>query len=272
MDLQIFDVGHGACALLTCDDNTRMMLDCGYNADTGWSPGRFLAHHGIKRLEVLSITNFDEDHCDGLEDLARNVNIERIYRNPSVDSATIDRLKSADGIGDGVHLLFRLLDTAYPFRGAQVKQPPFAGLTYQAFFHSYPTFTDENNLSVVNFLMCHGTGIMFTGDLERDGWLEMLKKPGFVDALRRTHLLVAPHHGRENGCCEEAMLFCENLQCVIISDKDHMYETQQTGSFYRRFTRGGLFRGEQRYILSTRSDGSMGFTITPQGAVAQRAA
>lgn len=35
MELKIFDVEHGACALLTCDNGSRLMIDCGHNGDTG---------------------------------------------------------------------------------------------------------------------------------------------------------------------------------------------------------------------------------------------
>lgn len=35
MELKIFDVEHGACALLTCGNGTRLVIDGGYNGDTG---------------------------------------------------------------------------------------------------------------------------------------------------------------------------------------------------------------------------------------------
>lgn len=46
MQLQIFDVEHGACALLTADNGTRLMIDCGHNATTGWRPGSYLLFGG----------------------------------------------------------------------------------------------------------------------------------------------------------------------------------------------------------------------------------
>jgi hypothetical protein len=32
----------------------------------------------------------------------------------------------------------------------------------------YPRFDDENNLSMALLLKCHGVGVMFPGDLEKD--------------------------------------------------------------------------------------------------------
>ena len=67
-----------SCALLTCDNGTRLMIDCGHNGDTGWRPGRYLRDQGISRLEMLAITNYDEDHVRGLPDLLQKVYVERL--------------------------------------------------------------------------------------------------------------------------------------------------------------------------------------------------
>jgi hypothetical protein len=54
MKLQIFDVEHGACSLLTADNNARLMIDRGHNATTGWKPGTYLAQPGR-----AGFTNFE---------------------------------------------------------------------------------------------------------------------------------------------------------------------------------------------------------------------
>jgi len=46
-------------------NNTRFMIDCGHNATTGWKPGTYLLQQGIRNLEMLAITNYDEDHASG---------------------------------------------------------------------------------------------------------------------------------------------------------------------------------------------------------------
>ncbi|MFZ5538554.1 MAG: hypothetical protein ACOY5V_02290 [Pseudomonadota bacterium] len=59
--LQIFDVEHGGCALLTCRNGMRMMIDCGHNATLGWYPGNHLGRPGVQHLEMLVVTNYDQD-------------------------------------------------------------------------------------------------------------------------------------------------------------------------------------------------------------------
>jgi beta-lactamase superfamily II metal-dependent hydrolase len=261
MRLQIFDVEHGACAMLTADNNARMMIDCGHNASTGWRPGTYLRREGITTLEMLAITNYDEDHASGAPDLFDNVNVQWLSRNPSVSPDTIRSLKFEDGMGPGIERLFREVATRFHGRGISGPLPAFQGLVHQLFWVDYPTFDDENNLSMVVFLKCHGKGVMFPGDLEKEGFRELLKRETFRQALRETNVYVASHHGRENGCCEETLPYLSNVFYVVISDKGYQYETQETLPFYNRIAKGGPFRNETRRILTTRNDGRIAFNF-----------
>ena len=261
----MFDVEHGACSLLTADNNTRLMIDCGHNATTSWKPGTYLAQQGIPTLDMLAITNYDEDHASGAADLFDKVHVAWLLRNASVSGATIRALKREDGMGPGIERLAYAIDHVFTGPGApDMLEPVFQGATRQVFYSSYPRFDDENNLSMVVFLKCHGIGVMFPGDLEKAGFLELLKNDGFKQGLRETNVYVASHHGRENGCCEETVAHLQNVFYVVISDKGYQYDTQKTIPFYSRIAKGGPFRQEQvRKVLTTRCDGRIAFEFSP---------
>jgi beta-lactamase superfamily II metal-dependent hydrolase len=262
MRLQIFDVEHGACALLTCDDGKRLMIDCGHNSDTGWRPGTYLREQGITSIEMLAVTNYDEDHVSGIVDLCGNVSIGWLFRNPSVSARTIRNLKSEDGMGRGIEHLVYLIENVFTGGGGgTILEPAFSGLVHSQYWNVYPRFDDENNLSMVIHLKCEGIGVMFPGDLEREGWLALVERPAFQRALRDTQVLVASHHGRENGCCEEVFKYC-NPYYVVISDKGYVHDTQECVPFYKRFARGGPFRGDTRYVLTTRNEGRIEFNFS----------
>lgn len=55
MKLQIFDVEHGSCALLTCINGTKLMIDCGHNSNSDWKPGSYLRTQGITYLDTLAL-------------------------------------------------------------------------------------------------------------------------------------------------------------------------------------------------------------------------
>jgi beta-lactamase superfamily II metal-dependent hydrolase len=260
MKLQIFDVEHGACSLLTADNGTRLMIDCGHNTSTGWKPGTYLREQNITTLDMLAITNYDEDHASGANDLFDNIDVRWLWRNRSVSGKTIKTLKSEDGMGPGIERLFKEAENNFTGNGSSSTEPVFSGLdTRKGFYNSYPAFDDENNLSMAVFLKCHGIGVMFTGDLEKAGFTELLKNDAFKQALRETNVYVASHHGRENGCSDEVAALLTNVYYVVISDKGYAYDTQKTLPFYKKIAKGGPFRSETRYVLTTRNDGRIGF-------------
>src|SRR5262249_32271825 len=154
----------------------------------------------ISHIDMLAITNYDEDHASGLNDLLDNVDVQWLWRNKSVSARTLKQLKSEDGIGSGIDRLVDAIEHVFTGDGSSPR-PVFQGLDQRrCYCNKYPTFDDENNLSMAIFLQCHGIGVMFTGDLEKAGFAELLKDEAFRQALQGTRIYVASHHGRENGC------------------------------------------------------------------------
>jgi len=265
MHLQIFDVEHGACALLHCDNGNQIMIDAGHNATTQWRPGQYLRSIGRSQLHQLIITNYDEDHVSGLPDLLDNVWVEWLMRNGSVTPGTIRNLKSEDGMGAGIDRLVTAIErnfttpghSAFAINAASANYGP--GIEIQTFNNIYPAFDDENNLSLVVFFALNGTGVMFCGDMEKAGWEHLLKtNPAVPNALRRTDIFVAPHHGRVSGCCDDIFNFCQP-QLVVVSDKEHMHDSQKTSGYYGSRARGAIFRNTDRKFVSTRSEGNLLF-------------
>jgi beta-lactamase superfamily II metal-dependent hydrolase len=276
MRLEIFDVEHGACALLTCDNGNRLMIDCGHNATTQWKPGTHLASQGVKRLAKLVISNFDEDHVSGLPDLlANNILIEWLNTNSSVTASTIAHLKHATGIGQGIATLMQIMGGFVP----SVNPPPiFPGVQESYFRNAFgpgpAQFDDSNNLSLVTFLNIAGFGFLFPGDLEIPGWQMLLAySPLLQKAVASTQVLIAAHHGRKNGLCTDIFdVWNCNPGLVVISDDYHQYDTQQTVAYYGSKVNPTIglrnFRGQgPRSVLTTRKDGTITFDFTSGNCV-----
>jgi beta-lactamase superfamily II metal-dependent hydrolase len=263
MMVQIFDVEHGGCALVTADTGARTLIDAGHNSTTGWRPSTHLKDMGIYHLEHLVITNYDEDHASDLANLLKVVSVDVLQSNPSVSSADLKNLKSIGGIGNGIEALVDL-KSRYT---VSVSGPgaDFGNLTMRYFWNKYPTeFEDENNLSLVVILKAHGLTICFPGDMEIAGWKNLLRNPAFIEAIGEVNVFVASHHGRENGCCDE--LFSRtNLKpaIVAISDSGIEYATQETVGWYRSRVTGMNLNGERRHVLTTRRDGRILIEASP---------
>jgi beta-lactamase superfamily II metal-dependent hydrolase len=265
MYLEIFDVEHGACALITTSGNRHIVVDCGDNSSTGWEPGNALIQRGIIEIERLIVTNYDEDHVSGYNNLLQRVLVRGLQRNGSVTSSQISLLKSEDCIGPGV----RSLSSSFRYFNGPPLPTVVDDLSIAAFHNWYGMppvgFGDENNLSLVVFISCGVHRIVFPGDIERAGWLELLKLPAFVQQLCGVTIFVASHHGRANGFCDEVLKLCPNIQVFIISDKKTGFQSQETIDWYRPYARGFDYNGNRRHVLTTRRDGKIEFSIPAAG-------
>lgn len=265
MKLEIFDVEHGACALLTCDTGSHLMIDCGHNNSTGWYPGKHLAALGVSTLEELVVTNYDEDQVSGLPDLLSRVRVERLLRNVGVNASAIRYLKSEVGMGRGIEALTGMMQRYTDYGGSQ---PDFPGVEIRHFNNPYPAFEDENNLSLIVFLRVAGVAFMFPGDMERAGWENLLASNlAFREVVKQVDVLIAAHHGRASGFYQELFTHYGCFpHCVVISDDYRQFETQETSDLYHAVARGVQFRGRERHVLTTRCDGTITFEFNPSGA------
>jgi beta-lactamase superfamily II metal-dependent hydrolase len=255
--LEIFDVEHGQCALLTGTDG-HILIDAGHNSTTGWRPSQMLARRGIRHLEGLVITNEDEDHASDLDNVLRVASVGTLYANPTISGDDIVNLKGQDRCGPGIFALADLLDeVGVP----AVAGAHFDGVYVEAFWNDYPRhFENENNLSLVTFLHLPGLLVCFPGDMERAGWLRLLQENDFRAIMRGVHVFVASHHGRDNG--RSGDLFAATglaPQLIIISDAGIQHATQQTVQWYNARASGVMLHGQRRCVLTTRHDGMITF-------------
>ena len=113
-------------------------------------------------------------------------------------------------MGLGIERLAHAIDNVFTGSPRITPQPTFQGLDQrEAFYNSYPAFGERTTSASALFLKCHGIGVMFTGDLEKAGFAELLKRQDFSDALRATHVYAAdPTHGREKTDARMQSLPC----------------------------------------------------------------
>lgn len=169
MRFHILNVGHGFCAYVLADNGNLMVFDCGHSTDPEFRPSEFLQGQGIRSVQRLFISNYDQDHISDLPNLCCHLRIEILHRNRSISPGELRSLKQSTGaITSAMELLLEMMDTYT----TDVTQPPqFPGVSWASFHARYRTdFNDTNNLSLVTFLNCNGLRVVLPGDLEREGW------------------------------------------------------------------------------------------------------
>lgn len=271
MLLRIFDVEHGACAMMTASDDALAMIDCGHNSSTGWRPSSYL-RYSLRRssLDYLLITNADQDHLSDLSTLVQSgIAIRHLITNTTIAPQTLRAIKQQAGpVTADVEALVAMRANFGPAGSGVPFNQAMGGITVNSFCHSYPAFRNTNDLSCTFFIGFGPFKILFPGDIEKAGWRAHLQNPAFVSELRETTILVASHHGRENGFCEEVFLYLRP-QAVVISDKSIEHDTQETVPDYRTKVRGeGVVLTNvqgRRKVLTTRCDGDILFRVEQNG-------
>lgn len=267
MRLEVFNVEHGACALITLDDGRRIAIDCGHNSSTGWTLHGHLRSLGTDWLDELWLTNLDQDHLSGLAALLGTTGIGNILINPTITPYWLRAIKQDVGVVsrdiEALLALMRAGRVNLPF----ATLPASVGVVY-GWNACGASFSDTNNLSLAAVVSMGSVNVLFPGDLERRGMQSVLHAPSFARAVSNLHVLIAPHHGRENGCSQDLFdaMYPNRPQLCVMSDGDMQYESQETHDWYRQRICGVQMRdGTTRRILTTRRDGRITFDIPASG-------
>src|SRR5262245_13508133 len=265
MRVEIFDVGHGHCAVITAPNGRRMMLDCGgrWGDDRFWTPS---LHYFGQTIDLLGLLNLDEDHLSDFRGMMEDCKVSWLLNNPTIGAREFAALKS-DGMGSGAKAFARWLNAPKGIAGAV--QPDFGPVAIKWYYLRYlwGEADTTNDLSLVVIVQFGAFKIVFAGDLEVSGWRRMLASPEFRRDLLGTNVFVASHHGRESGCCTELFDWLRP-EIVIISDDERQYDSQETDDWYRNRCIGATCVAnpfERRYVMTTRKDGSMRIDANADG-------
>lgn len=259
MNFSIHDVGHGFCAHLKHDNGNVMVWDCGHKSNPEHRPSKFLPAAGISIIHRLFVTNYDEDHISDLPSLRMAARIQILHKNPSINPAQLRQLKLQSGpLSPAMSALLAMLND---YTGEVTDPPEFPGVSFESFWCNYPQdFSDTNNLSLVTCLETPGCNFVLPGDVEEPAWKKLLKNNAFRTKLARTNVFVASHHGRTNGYCKEVFEVCSPA-VVVFSDGPQQHATQKEADTYAQHASGVTFNGRTRYVLTTRNDGTLSWTL-----------
>lgn len=262
MQFTIFNVGHGFCAAIIADNGNLVMFDCGHSADPLFQPSIHLLSQGYRTVHRLFITNYDQDHISDIETVWNNFTVQVLHRNESISVADLRQIKEQSGpITQQMDSLLNRI--AHTYSGGPPDIPPsLPRVAWDCFQVNYPSVVDTNNLSLVTVMQCGATRFLIPGDIEQLGWQFLVQNPTFLSYLPTIDVFVASHHGRENGYY--APIFDDfgcAPSCFVFSDSAVKHATQKMTQVYAQRASGVQFKGQTRYVLSTRNDGHLTWTL-----------
>ena len=263
-----WNVEHGSAALIQTPNGQQIAIDLG--SDAGSSPLRHMKYQlSIDQLDKVIITH---PHMDHIEDILNfDLLCPRILMRPRQLTAD-DISKGHNNVGpEAVQIYQKYLeiDARYTDPVQALDDPTIAtnngGASITSFSPKNSPKTNLNNHSIVTVIEYQGVKILSPGDNEAPSWEELLADVAFKEAIRNTHVLVAPHHGRESGF--HPGLFDHISPVVTIISDGRTVDTSATGGYSTRTGGWNVLRRnggyENRKCVTTRNDGTIEAIISP---------
>jgi len=258
LDIRIWDVNHGNAMSIKLPNGNVMMIDCGSNPITDFSPIYQTKRLWKKDLGYLVISH---PHMDHIRDI---VNIDSFkpttLLRPKIDYSVLRNGKS----GSDLDIINKYINFQESYTAPVV--PPHAPSKEWREDVEVKNYSlngehdDLNDYSFVTFISYGSFHFASGGDLSSSGWDELVEQEGksFLDRLAKVNFFHASHHGRKEGFNSD-ILNEMNPFLVLISDK-RVQDTSVTDR-YRSYCQGWGVTDENtgyettRKVLTTRSDG-----------------
>ncbi len=200
--LHVLSVGNGSSMILTTPTGAAAVVDIGTdaNSDGGAIAARALVALGVRRVNILTVSHGNFDHCSGLPTLLRRATIDRWATSPYFaahipgDIPPPERLRAwqSFAVGDA---------------GVDVLWPPA----------DLDATWEENNRSLVLRVTVAGRTFLLTGDCEDAALSALLAAERAGRLSLRADVLIAPHHGQIIPGATDDFLAAVAPQTVIVS-------------------------------------------------------
>lgn len=183
LEIMTFDVGNADCFLIKTPTNEYIMIDTG---KSGYSGGksqaeyivlRYLKDRGIKNINTLIVTHFDNDHCGGAVDILSEIKVDKLYLNDlNHDSSSAKAIyKEAKENGINVFLAQNLQNV---YDKASLKLTNFVG----------KNLDNDNDNSIVTLLEYNDFKMLFTGDISAESMNTIISNlPKDITVLKVAH-------------------------------------------------------------------------------------
>ena len=199
-ELRVLDVGQGQCILLT-SGSTSALIDCGgsYENEAGELAARMCRTKGEFSLDLLILTHYDSDHCNGIFQLLNRMRVKTVCLPDSdAGSETRERIEAAAREA-GSEIVYLSEDTQAAFGKGYLRLFP-------------PERIQDHNSSMAVLASFGEVDLLVTGDMDQAEEEALLGRYEFPTV----EILVAGHHGSRYAT-GEALLSAIRPRIVLIS-------------------------------------------------------
>jgi competence protein ComEC len=183
-------------------------------SDTPFEIGRevivpFLKGRGIRRIDTFIWTHADSDHVEGAEEILEEITVEEIHVTPGAIHLPTLQQAFETALNNKIPIKEKIADFSWQVGDTQLMYVSPQDTNYKG-----------NDDSLVLF-MKHGLfTALFTGDLEKDGEEDMLRK---YEGMRNIDILKAGHHGSKTSSSVELINKINPKLTIFSAGKNNRY-------------------------------------------------
>lgn len=256
-EVTFLDIGQGDSIFIRDTSNQTILIDVGgkvtYQGKEEWQKKEvksnasrtlipYLKSQGVRKIDSLILTHIDTDHVGDLEEVAQAFKIKTVFVSEGslTNNNFVVRLKKLNRpvrvlkVGDSISIMSSKLHVLYP----NIKGD------------------GRNNDSIVLYGKLLDRYFLFTGDLEKEGELEIMKSYKSVPV----DILKLGHHGSKGSSSDEFLDFVSARISIISAGKNNSYHHPHKETLDRLERRGHkVYRTDQNGAI--RFKGNNKFTV-----------
>jgi len=211
MVVSFIDVGQGDCTYIdTCGRD--MLIDCGstsIGAGSGERAAEYIRRRDDDVLDVVAVTHFHADHCNGVKYIIENMQVGELIVPPFDGSEMYSEILEAARLR-GIPVTMANDDLTVALSGPVTAEVMTRHLKEQTY--------DENERNIVYMVRCGSGSVFVTGDIEQDAEKRLVGLyPLSADVLK------VPHHGSNTSSCDELLNAVSPLVCVVSCGAHNSY-------------------------------------------------
>lgn len=268
MKINFYDVEHGNCTHIITPNGKHILIDIGSRENksiVSHIKNKYFRNNYYGRIDGLILTHPHEDHIYDLPNLYKILRPKTFSR----PRGAFDVLPSRDTIfhreiAEYANRMNREYNGSCEPNENPLNQYNNGGVEIEIISPpSYETTKDDlNTFSNLIIAKYEGYKFVLTGDNPKSILQEMMdsNKDSIRQKIINATVLLAPHHGRTDDFCDDFFKYVNPI-LTVVSDKSIVHTTQEeTSSLYKG--RGAELYGRNRYVLTTRNDGTITFEVT----------
>lgn len=271
-EMVFWDVQHGHATYIKTPNNKHIVIDLeigDYSGkDSAFSPLKHLKYkYGVQQLDYVIITHPHLDHIDDILNFDL-LDPKVLHRPKQITNAEVMREEEkVITIRNQDRPKFEKyceINNRYnqPIGGGpnDISNPDnWGGMKILSFTPTTCPHNNFNNHSIVTVIEYAEIKVVIPGDNEACSVEELMQGEIFKAAVKNADILLAPHHGRENGYYNDFVNLV-NPRLTIVSD-GRFCDTSANGRYSQKSRGWGVYRGNgtssERKCLTTNFDGEI---------------